>query len=219
MFLGHYGLAFAAKKLAPRTSLGTLALAAQLADEVWPILVLLGIEQVRIRPEMQPTLVLDFVHYPISHSLATQLVAGLVFGLIYFAVRKDKRGAWVAGALVPSHWVLDLLVHEPDLPIWPGGPKVGLGLWRSMAGTFVAEALLFGGGFAVYLRATKARDGIGRFGAWGFAAVLGLLYIASMAGPPPASVPGVAYSALILWLFAALAYWVDSHRVARTDGT
>ena len=123
MFLGHYGVALGAKRLAPRTSLGTLILAAQLADLLWPILLLLGIEHVKIVQAHVPTLNLDFVSYPITHSLLTGILGGLILGALYYLLRKDARGAIIVGVLVPSHWVLDFLCM---CRIFPCGR---LGLW------------------------------------------------------------------------------------------
>lgn len=213
MFLGHYGLAFAAKRLVPHTSLGTLVLAAQLADEVWPILLLLGVERVQIRAAVQPTLRLDFVSYPITHSLLTGIAGGILIGLTYFIFRRDSRGAIVTAVLVPSHWVLDLLVHIPDLPVWPGGPKFGLGLWHSLSATIILELLFFVGGLVIYLRSSRSRDKIGRYALWSLIVLLALGYASSLVGPPPKNVQGLAYGALILWLLVPWAYWIDSHRI------
>jgi hypothetical protein len=213
MFLGHYGVAFASKRLAPRTSLGSLTFAAQLADLVWPVLLILGIEQVRIVPEAPVNLQLDFVNYPISHSLLSGVVGGLLVGGITWAIRKDARAALVMGVLVLSHWVLDLFFHVPDLPLWPRGPKVGLGLWASEPITLICEFGLFGLGIWMYLRATRARDGVGRWAFWGYVAFLALGYIATLFGPPPKSVSALAWSALIMWLLVPWAAWFDRHRV------
>ena len=134
MFLGHYAVALAAKRAAPRTSLGTLIFAAQWLDELWPILLLAGVERVRIVPGLMAANPLDFVSYPISHSLLMAIVWGAVIGGIYFAVRRYVSGAWIVALAVVSHWVLDLVVHRPDLPVWPGSAtRVGLGLWNSIA--------------------------------------------------------------------------------------
>src|SRR3954470_21958054 len=132
MFIGHFAVAFAAKRVAPRTSLGATFVAAQLVDLLWPIFLLLGWEQVRITPSANPFLVLDFTSYPWSHSLAMGLVWGAAFGALYFAVTKYGRGALVVGLLVPSHWILDFFAHRPDLPLYPGGAeRLGLGLWNN----------------------------------------------------------------------------------------
>jgi len=117
MFLGHSGIALAAKRAAPRTSLGALTFAAQWLDELWPILLLAGVEQVRIVPGLLAASPLDFVHYPWSHSLLMAAVWAIVIGAIYRVARRDSRGALVVGALVLSHWLLDLPMHRPDLPL------------------------------------------------------------------------------------------------------
>ena len=105
MFIGHFAVAFAAKRVAPRTSLGVTFVAAQLVDMLWPICLLLGVEQVRIAPNANPFLTLQFTNYPWTHSLVMGLVWGALFGGLYFAVTKYKRGAIVVALLVPSHWV------------------------------------------------------------------------------------------------------------------
>jgi hypothetical protein len=117
MFLGHFGVALAAKRVAPGTSLGTLILAAQLLDVLWPVFLLLGWEHVRIAPGITKVQALDFYDYPLSHRLSMGVRWSLGVGLLYYAVRRYGRGAWVVGGLVASHWLLDLLVHRPDLPL------------------------------------------------------------------------------------------------------
>src|SRR5919206_3052204 len=144
MILGHYGLAFAAKRVAPRTSLGTFAFAAQWLDELWPILVLAGIERVGVAPGLMPANPLDFEYYPYSHSLAGAIVWGVLIGGICYAMRRDRRSATVVGLLVLSHWILDLPMHRPDLPLWPGSAvRVGLGGWRSIPLTIAVELSVF----------------------------------------------------------------------------
>jgi len=155
MFLGHFGVAMAAKKAAPKASLGTLVLAAQFADLLWPVFLLLGWERVRIAPGITRVTPLDFVSYPWSHSLLMDLAWGTALGAVYFALRRDGRGAWVVGACVPSHWVLDWIAHRPDMPLYPGGPRFGLGLWNSVPATLVVELVLFVAGAAIYLIATR----------------------------------------------------------------
>ncbi|MDQ3998309.1 MAG: metal-dependent hydrolase, partial [Gemmatimonadota bacterium] len=120
MLLGHYGIALAAKRAAPRTSLGTLNLAAQLLDELWPIFVLMGLETVRVAPGLMAANPLDFVHYPITHSLVGALGWSVLLGVVYLAMTRYRRGAVVVGLLVLSHWFLDLPMHRADLPLWPG---------------------------------------------------------------------------------------------------
>src|ERR1700686_4543423 len=142
MFLGHFGLAFAAKKAAPKTSLGTLVFAAQFADMLWPILLLLGVEQVRIVPGLLPASPFDFLSYPISHSLVAQLGWGALLSLIYFALKRDSERALLVGGLVPTHWLLDFVAHRADMPIYPGGLKYGLGMWNSIPLTITVEYVL-----------------------------------------------------------------------------
>ena len=212
MFLGHFGLAFAAKKAAPKVSLGTLVFSAQLADMFWPILLLLGIEKVRIVPGLLPASPFDFTSYPISHSLAAQLGWGILVGLIYFAIRRDGGGALVVGGLVPTHWLLDFIAHRPDLPIFPGGQRYGLGMWRSIPLTILVEYILFAVGIALYVSATRAKDTTGNLALWSLVGLLGVLYPASLLGPPPPSVQALAWSAIAMWLTVPWAAWADQHR-------
>ena len=167
MFIGHFGVALAAKKVAPRASLGTLILAAQFLDFLWPLFLLLGIEHVKIAPGIFVASPLEFTDYPISHSLLMALVWALLFGGTYYMQRGYARGTWVVAAAVLSHWVLDFIVHRPDLPLLPGGRlRAGLGLWNFFLGSIAVEALFFGAGLGIYLSCTRARDRVGRYGFW-----------------------------------------------------
>ncbi len=215
MFLGHYAVAFGAKRAAPRASLGILVLAAEWLDEIWPIFLLLGWERVRIVPGLMAASPMDFEHYPISHSLLTVLGWGALLGLAYYGVRRYGRGAWLVALAVVSHWVLDLVVHRPDLPLWPGGPKVGFGLWNSVPATVAVELALLALGVTLYLRATRARDRIGSWGAWAMVAILLAIYVASSFGPPPTDVRSLAVASLTLWIFVPWGWWVDRHREPR----
>ena len=215
MFLGHYGLAFAAKRVAPRASLGTFALAAQLLDELWPIFVLVGLERVRVVPGLMAANPLDFEYYPYSHSLAGAVLWSALLGAIYYAMRRDRRNALVVGLLVLSHWILDVPMHRPDLPLWPGSAtRVGLGAWRSIPLTIVLELGVFGFGLAVYLRTTRARDRIGKGALWAMVAVLLLIFVSGFTAAPPPNGRAVALGALGLWLFVPWGYWIDRHREA-----
>jgi hypothetical protein len=213
MFLGHFGVAFGAKRVAPRTSLGSLFLAAQFVDLLWPTLLLLGVETVRIVPGITRVTPLDFESYPISHSLAMGVVWAALVGAAYMAVRRDRTGAFVVAACVLSHWFLDFVVHRPDLPLTPAGDeRVGLGLWFSLPATLALELGLFAAGFFVYVRATAARDRFGRIGPWALAAFLVLVYIANVFGPPPPSATAIAWAGQAQWLLVAFAYAIDRHR-------
>jgi LexA-binding, inner membrane-associated putative hydrolase len=213
MLLGHYGVGFAAKRAAPRTSLGTLNLAAELLDELWPIFVLMGIETVRVVPGLMAANPLDFVYYPYSHSLAAAVAWSVLLGGSYYAVRRYPRGAVVVGLLVLSHWLLDVPMHRPDLPLWPGSDvKVGLGAWRSIPLTIVIELAVFGWGLVVYLRTTRAKDRVGSTALWVMVIALLAIFFGAFFSAPPADGRAVATGALGLWLFVPWGWWVDRHR-------
>lgn len=141
------------------------------------------------------------------------IIWGILIGSAYYLLRRDRRGAWVMGLLVVSHWLLDLVVHRPDLPLWPGAssPKVGWGLWYSIAATYVIEFTIYAAGISAYVRATRARDRIGNWGLWVYVAVVAILYVISNGSPPP-SERALAFGALGIWLFMPWAWWVDKHR-------
>lgn len=215
MFLGHYAVALAAKKVAPKVSLGTMVLSAQFIDLLWPMFLLLGYEHVRIVPGNTAVTPLDFYDYPITHSLAGAMAWAIALGMVYFFVRRESRGAWFVGAGVLSHWFLDALVHRPDLPLIPGATtRVGLGLWNSLPATLVVELGMFALGIALYLRSTAARDLVGRYAFWSLVALLTVLCIANLLGPPPPSARALAVVSLGQWLFVGWCFWVDRHRQA-----
>jgi len=212
MFIGHFGVALAAKRWAPQTSLATLFFAAEFLDLIWPIFLLLGMEHVRVVPgitKMQP---FDFYDYPISHSLLTAVLwAALVAG-VYFGVRRYPAGALAVGILVVSHWVLDFIVHRPDMPLWPGGGNIGLGLWNSWPAGITVEVLTFGIGIALYLAVTRSRDAIGTYGLWSMLAVLFFGWLGVLLGPAPPDSKSLALSSLGLWIALPWGWWVDRHR-------
>src|SRR3954469_17234173 len=160
MFIGHLALGLAAKRLSPRVSLAVLFSAAQLADILWPVFIALGVEQVRVAPGITAVTPLDFVSYPYSHSLVFLIGWGLAFGWLYRRLTGDRAALMVIAALVVSHWALDYVTHRPDMPVYPGSVKLGLGLWNSIPGTLIVELILYGAGLWIYLRATEARDTI-----------------------------------------------------------
>lgn len=212
MFIGHYGIGFAAKKAAPAVSLGTLFLAAQFLDLLWPTLVMLGVEQVRIKPPGTPGFPLVFTHYPVSHSLVMAIGWGVLVGGIHYMVRRRRAAAVVVGLVVVSHWVLDLIVHFPDLPLYPTGPKVGLGLWAYPVVSNALELAIFAVGVWLYLRVTVPTSAGGRWGLWLLVVLLVLMQLSSALGPPPPSIAALAWTGQAQWLLVAWGYWVDRSR-------
>lgn len=217
MFIGHFALAFGAKKAAPTVSLGVLFLACQLADIIWPNLVLLGVEAVAIEPGITAITPLDFLHYPYSHSLLALLVWGGLFALLYRWLRHaGSRAAVVVAILVVSHWILDVITHRPDMPVTlSDSTRIGLGLWNYPLLAVGVELLLFAWGVWIYQRHTKALNRRGNIGFWALIAFLLTIYAANLLGPLPPSVPAVAWSVQAMWLLIAWGFWVDHHRVRR----
>ena len=213
MFIGHFALGLAAKRVTPTVSLAVLFTAAQLADTLWPVFLAMGLEQVRIDPGNTAFTPLDFVSYPYSHSLVFLVAWGLAMALV---CRMLVRGRWVVpviAGLVVSHWFLDVLTHRPDMPIYPGGPKFGLGLWNSVPGTLALEVPMFLAGIWIYARSTRARDGVGRWAFISLMAMLLLIYVANVFGPPPPSVRALVITmAAGIPVFIAWSWWADRHR-------
>jgi hypothetical protein len=216
LFIGHYAVAFASKRFAPRTSLGALIAAASLLDLLWPIFILLGWEQVRIEPGNTAFTPLNFVSYPISHSLVAAIGWATLFGLLYYGFTSYGAGAVLIWVGVVSHWVLDFVSHRPDMPLFPGGPRFGLGLWNSVIATVIVEGLMYAIGVGIYLRVTRARDGVGKWGLLSFVVAVSAIYVANIFSPPPPGIRILGIGALALSLFLILwAWWADRHREAR----
>lgn len=213
MFIGHFAAGFGAKAIAPKVSLGALFLAAQFVDLLWPTLLLLGVERVRIEPGATAVTPLVFEHYPVSHSLLAVLGWAVLVGGAYLLLRRERRGALVLGLLVLSHWGLDALVHRPDLPLVPGGAAmVGLNAWDSLPATLVIEGSLFALGVWLYVRATAPADAIGRWSLWTLVIFLLLIYAGNLFGAPPPSAEAIAWVGQAQWLLVLWGYWIDRHR-------
>jgi len=218
MFLGHFGVGFGGKRAAPRTSLGTLFLAAQLIDLLWPTLLLLHIEHVEISPGITRFTPLNFTDYPYSHSLLAVLLWATLFYSAYFMLRRYPRGALVCGIAVVSHWALDFLVHRPDLPLAPGNSiRTGLCLWNSIPATLAVELTIFAVGVGLYCRSTRPLDRIGSVGLWALVGFLLLVYSGNVFGQAPPSVTVLAWVGQAQWLFVAWGYWIDRHREAHRE--
>jgi hypothetical protein len=214
VFLGHFGIGFGAKAAAPKTNLGTLFLAAQFTDLLWPSLLLVGLESVEIAPGVTRVTPLEFTNYPITHSLVAVLVWASLFAAAYYLLRRYPKGAWICGAAVVSHWVLDLLTHRPDLPLVPGGAtRVGFGLWNSLPATLVVELGIFAIGVWLYIRTTRALDRVGSVALWSLVGFLLMVYVSNLFGPPPPSAMAIAWLGQAQWLLVIWAFWIDRHRV------
>ncbi len=213
MFIAHFGVGFGAKSIAPKISLGTLFLAAQFIDLLWPTLLLLGLEQVRIAPGATVVTPLVFENYPISHSLLAVIGWAVLTGGIYYWLKREHKGALILSALVVSHWLLDLVVHQPDLPLFPGSATlVGLNAWSSLPLTLLLEGSIFTAGVWLYARATAAVDAAGRWGFYGLVGFLLLIYIGNLFGEPPPNAMAIAWVGQAQWLLVLWGYWIDKHR-------
>jgi len=215
MFIGHYGLAFGIKKAAPRVSLGFLFIAAQFADILWPFLLIFHVERYTVSPGITTVTPFEFTYYPFSHSLLMSIVWGALGALLYWAVRRNVRDAVIVGLCVVSHWFLDLIVHIPDLPLFPGhSPKLGLGAWNSLALTLVLEGIVFIGGLYLYVKSTRAKKKAGKWGLVVLVTLLVLVHLSNLVGPPPsASLMSMFISFNLFQLVVVLlAFWVDRNR-------
>ncbi len=206
MFLGHYAAAIAAKRLTPSLSLGALFCACQLLDLIWPIFVLLGVETVSVSPGLTAVNPLDFQHYPYSHSLAASVIWSAFAGTLTYAITKKNTDALVIALLVLSHWFLDFLVHRPDLPLWPGSEKYGLGVWQSPLLTIIFE---FGSlAVSLVLWRTAAKPAV----FWSLIAFLAVIGLGNLFGPqPPENTADwqIAAPALAMWILVGWAYVAD----------
>jgi hypothetical protein len=204
MFVGHYGVSFAAKRVAPTVPLWVLFISVQLLDVFWAPFVLLGIEKVRIVPGITASNPFDLYYMPYTHSLlAAVLWSGAAF-LVYRVSSKQGRtgkAAFVVVLAVLSHWLCDFVVHRPDLPLYDNTAKVGLGLWNAPAIAFALEATLLFGGMWLYI----GPAGVPRRGLILFGLVMLAIQAYVFFGPPPVSDSAAAWTALVSYaVFAAI---------------
>ncbi len=216
MFIGHFALAFAAKRPEKHPSLATYMIAAQLPDVIWPFFLLAGVERVAIAPGDTAFTPLRFESYPFSHSLLAVALWGALLALAHFAARREARAAAILWGLAVSHWLLDFVTHRPDMPLVPwSGTVVGLGLWRSVPATLIVETLMFAGGIALYATATRPRSSAGTWSLAALVVVLYAFYLAAAFGPPPPTVRALAWSAACAPVLALLGFYVDRRREPR----
>lgn len=216
MFVGHYGVSFAAKSVDKRVPLWTLFIAVQAVDILWGAFVLLGVEKVRIRPGFTAASPLDLYYMPYTHSLVAALGWSAAGFLVYRLARGrgSAGGARLVAAAVFSHWVLDFIVHRADLPLYGNVHKVGLGLWKHAAPALTLELLVLWIGLVLYLRATTARaPGLGQYGMASYGIVLALVQVVGVWGPAPGSPRAEAWTALFFYFaFAGIAGWLETRR-------
>jgi hypothetical protein len=213
MFIGHFAVGFAAKKASAKPSLGTYFLAVQFLDLLWPTLLLLGLERVEIKTDTSSKPPFLFTSYPYTHSLLMVLVWALLFSIVYRAIRKDKKAGIILGICVISHWLLDLIVHVPDLPLYPGNsPLFGLGLWNYFTFELILEIGLFIASILIYGRVTKAKNKTGKWSFYLLCIFLLVVQIANSFGPPPPNVTSIAWAGHLQWLIVLWGYWIDRNR-------
>lgn len=213
MVIGHYAVGFAAKKFAPKASLAVLIGSAILLDILWIVFLFLGWEHVEILSDQAVFMPYEFESYPWSHSLLAAVFWAILFAGIYKKTTGYLTGAIVIGTGVLSHWILDLIVHKPDLLLYPGGTHVfGLHLWKYEAASLIIEGSLFILGLSIYLRQTRPLDRAGIYGFWLFILVLGGLYIGKLTGLPIENRAALVIFGLVTWLSVPWAWWIERHR-------
>jgi membrane-bound metal-dependent hydrolase YbcI (DUF457 family) len=207
MFIGHYAVALWSRRSHRLPPLWLLFIAVQLLDLLWPVLVLLGIETFEIQPGNTKLTPLNFTYYPWSHSLLMAILWGLVLGLMYYFVAKNKSGSTLLFILVVSHWILDYLTHRPDLQLSPfSGKRVGLGLWNHPALEIALELTMFMVAAVVYfIRIHPPR----KVSFCILVVLFIVIHLVNALGPPPPSVTAVAWSANLMWLFILWAWWIE----------
>lgn len=212
MGIGHVAVGFAAKRLVPRVPVAVLVLAAILVDVLWGAAILAGLEHARIVPGITQASPLDLYDYPYTHSLLAGVLWALVFGGAFFVFKRYRAGALTAGLLVLSHWVLDVVSHRPDVPVFVNGPYLGLGLWRSLPATILVEEAMVIAGIVLYLRATRARNAGGRWGFAAYAAVMLAMGAAGYLGPPPPDIRPIAAFNVLSLVLVLILHAIDRQR-------
>lgn len=214
MFIGHFAPAFVAAAIAPeRPRLGLYFIAAQLVDWAFFAFVLIGVEDMRIDPGITAMNPMDLYHMPYTHSLLGTAGFAVGFALLAWLVTRDRLAGLLAGAVVLSHWPLDLLVHLPDLTLAGEPPKLGLGLWRYPAIAMPLELVLTFGAL-VFLVIRSRGPGLPVLA---MAALLLVLQGINWFGPQPEAVtqelPLTAFLAFGLATLAA--WWLGRSRRAK----
>lgn len=217
MFIGHYGVSLAARQ--KPIPLWLLFIAVQFLDVVWSVLVMLGIEKLRITHGISQANALDLYYMPYTHGLFGALALSGLFGAgsSWFFRGQRTRVFWITAAAVFSHWLLDLIVHVPDMPLVGDSLKVGFGLWNFPVLSLPLELMTLWAGAFLYTRNTPARRLAGDIMLWIFVALLSAVELFASFGPDPASPLDEARTALCAYLgLAALAGLTDWVRAPDT---
>ena len=205
MFLGHFGVAMMARSKSQDTRLGTLFAASQFLDLIWPFFIIFGLETVSSRGAREGFHTLSFISYPYSHSLLFASFWAIVFAIWAKLAKKKNFVVLLLAVLVLSHWVLDWIVHEPDLPLaFHDEIKHGLNLWANHSLTLIIELFIFSSGVVSYLRAIQLETLKKKVIFFSLIAFLLIIFVMSAFGPPPAletSAVAIGGPALAMWLF------------------
>lgn len=216
MVVGHLGVALASTNVSRTTSLVWFVVAANLVDLIWPLFLLAGIEHVRIAPGNTAFTPLAFESYPWTHSLLMGVIWGTLFGTFARWRGVSASAAWLIGALVVSHWLLDLVTHRPDLPLWPWSTHgYGLGLWGSIPGTLIVEGLIWVATIAIFLKVRRLTGVQGQLAFWSFVLVSTFIWASGPFSPPPPDERSLALFALMGWIIVPWAWWIERTSTTR----
>jgi hypothetical protein len=218
MHVGHFAAGMIAKRFDPKLSLGTCVFAAILADLLWCIFMMAGIEQIELKAGPGAANYFEPHNIVWSHSLLTNVVWATVLAGAYYFCRRNIISACLLFTLVLSHWVLDVVAHKPDMPLAPGVESLfGLGLWTNIPATIIVEGGLWVLGTGLYLRATRPKNRLAHYVFWSMLVLLTLSWYNNIAGPPPPNAHTVsAFSFIYFSLVVAWAYWLNRLRPTKT---
>jgi hypothetical protein len=220
MFIGHFAPAFVAAAMPKAPRLGHLFIAAQLVDFGFFVLVLLGVEHMRIVPGITATNPMDLYHMPFTHSLIGSVLWALAFAGVIWIMTKNRSGAIIGAMVVLSHWFLDVLVHRPDMTLLGTEPKLGLGLWNTPMIEMPLELGITGAALGFYLSRTRAIGKATLTPAWVLGGMLLLVQLYNWLAPQPVKLDiSLPISALLAFaLFAWLAFRLDRTRTLKGAG-
>lgn len=217
MHVGHFAAGMIAKRFDSKVSLGTFVLAAMLADFLWCVFMLAGVEQVEFKAGLGAANYFVPRNIAWSHSLLMDALWATLLAGAYFLWRRSTKGALLLFVLVLSHWPLDVIAHKPDMPLAPGVERLlGIGLWTNIPATIIVEGGLWALGIVLYLRATKPRRRLGNYVFWSVVVLLTLIWYNNIAGtPPPNARTASVFSFIYFSLVVAWAYWTNRLRTTR----